>query len=173
MGAVWLAERAEGDFSQTAAIKLVRPGLGASVIERFRAERRILAGLTHPHIGRMLDGGVTEDGRPYLALEYVDGEPITDFCDARGLGVNDRLALFAEVCHAVGYAHQNLVVHRDLKPSNVLVADGPDGAPQPKLLDFGIAKLLDTSAPEGGRQRPSRGRRRRGRSRPTTPRPSR
>ena len=146
MGAVWLAERADGDFRQTAAIKLVRPGLGEDVLERFRAERRILAGLQHPHIARMLDGGRTEDGRPYLALEFVDGEPITDFCDARGLGLRARLALFVEVAHAVGYAHQNLVVHRDLKPSNILVTEGTDGRPVPTLLDFGIAKLLEASA---------------------------
>ncbi|OZC03988.1 serine/threonine-protein kinase [Rubricoccus marinus] len=149
MGAVWLAERAEGDFQQTAAIKLVHPGRSAEVIERFCAERRILAGLSHPHISRLLDGGVTDDGRPYLALEYVEGEPITDFCDARGLGVEARLTLFVQVARAVAYAHQNLVVHRDLKPSNVLVtapreASGASGPPQPKLLDFGIAKLLDT-----------------------------
>ncbi len=158
MGAVWLAERAEGDFEQTAAVKLVHPGRSADVIERFRAERRILAGLSHPHISRLLDGGVTDDGRPYLALEYVEGEPITDFCDARTLGIDARLALFVQVARAVAYAHQNLVVHRDLKPSNVLVvedatASGARGshaasAPQVKLLDFGIAKLLDTPEPD-------------------------
>lgn len=165
MGAVWLAERAEGDFEQTAAIKLVRPGLGSDVLERFRAERRILAGLQHRSIARLIDGGRAEDGRPYLALEYVEGEPITAFCDARAMDVNARLALFVEVAHAVGYAHQNLVVHRDLKPSNILVeGHGVDGmghgearlpslmphasSPSVKLLDFGIAKLLEDSGGE-------------------------
>ena len=153
MGAVWLAERADADdpdgFRQRAAVKLVRPGLGADVAERFRAERRILAGLHHPHIARLLDGGVTEDGRPYLAMEYVEGEPITHYCDARSLDVDARLALFASVAHAVGYAHQNLVVHRDLKPSNILVMDGPDGSPHAQLLDFGIAKLLAETPADG------------------------
>lgn len=148
MGAVWLAERADGDFRQRAAIKVVRRGLGEDAIERFRGERQILADLDHPHIAKLLDGGVTEDGRPYLALEFIEGEPITDYADRHSLGINDRLALFAEVAHAVGYAHQNLVVHRDLKPSNVLVARGPDGKARPTLLDFGIAKLLDESEPD-------------------------
>ncbi|MEL6615209.1 MAG: tetratricopeptide repeat protein, partial [Bacteroidota bacterium] len=148
MGAVWLAERADGDFRQRAAIKVVRRGLGEDAIERFRAERQILADLDHPHIAKLLDGGVTDDGRPYLALEFIEGEPITDYADRHRLGINDRLVLFAEVAHAVGYAHQNLVVHRDLKPSNVLVARGPDGRARPTLLDFGIAKLLDESEPD-------------------------
>ena len=141
MGEVWRADRPIGDdgLRQTAAVKLVRPGLGDDVAVRFRAERRILAGLDHPAIARLLGGGTASDGRPFLATEFVDGEPITAYADRRRLGVNERLALFVEVCEAVAYAHARLVVHRDLKPSNVLVTD--DG--RVKLLDFGIAKLLD------------------------------
>ena len=151
MGEVWRASRPIGDggLRQTAAVKLVRPGLGDEVAARFRAERRILAGLDHPAIARFLDGGRASDGRPYLATEFVDGEPITDYCDRRRLGVNERLALFVGVCEAVAFAHARLVVHRDLKPSNVLVTDagGTGGGPAVKLLDFGIAKLL---ADDGG-----------------------
>ena len=139
MGEVWRAERAAGGFDQRAAVKLVRPGLGDALVERFRVERRILAGLDHPAIARLFDGGTASDGRPYLATELVEGRPVTACADARRLGVNDRLALFAEVCEAVAYAHARLVVHRDLKPSNVMVTDGG----RVKLLDFGIAKLLD------------------------------
>ena len=140
MGEVWRADRPIGDdgLRQTAAVKLVRPGLSDEVAARFRAERRILAGLDHPAIARLLGGGTASDGRPFLATEFVNGEPITAYADRRRLGVNERLALFAEVCEAVAYAHARLVVHRDLKPSNVLVTD--DG--RVKLLDFGIAKLL-------------------------------
>ena len=141
MGEVWRAERVD-EFDQTAAVKLVRPGLPADVLERFRSERQILAGLEHPAIARLLGGGTADDGRPYLALEFVDGQKITDYCDARRLGINERLALFTEVCDAVAYAHARLVVHRDLKPSNVLVTD--EG--RVKLLDFGIAKLLEADA---------------------------
>ncbi|MEM1041847.1 MAG: serine/threonine-protein kinase [Bacteroidota bacterium] len=144
MGTVYLAERADGQFEQTVALKLVRPGLAPEVGARFRAERRILARLEHPHIARLLDGGVAADGRPWLAMEYVAGEPVTDYCDRKRLSVNERLALFETVCETVAYAHRNLVVHRDLKPSNILVTD--DGTV--KLLDFGIAKLLDDA--EGG-----------------------
>ena len=141
MGEVWRADRPIGDdgLRQTAAVKLVRPGLGDDVAVRFRAERRILAGLDHPAIARLLGGGTASDGRPFLATEFVDGEPITAYADRRRLGVNERLALFVEVCEAVAYAHARLVVHRDLKPSNVLVTDDS----RVKLLDFGIAKLLD------------------------------
>jgi serine/threonine-protein kinase len=160
MGTVYLAERADGQFELTVALKLVKRGMDTeSVVQRFQSERQILARLQHPNIGRLLDGGVHDDGRPYFALEYVPGEPITDYCDARALSVNGRLALFEDVCAAVAYAHRNLVVHRDLKPSNILVAVGADvgqdrprpgvhnARPDPalravKLLDFGIAKLL-------------------------------
>ncbi len=147
MGEVWRAERADGAYRQTAAVKLVRPGLAPDLLARFRAERQVLARLDHPAIARLLDGGTAPDGRPYLALEYVDGEPITDFADRRRLTVSERLVLFQDVCAAVAAAHRQLVVHRDLKPSNVLVT----GDGQVKLLDFGIAKLLsrDPSGPLG------------------------
>ena len=144
MGTVYLAERVEGDFEQRVAIKLIASAdTGDPMHQRFLAERRILAGLVHPHIARLLDGGVTEDGRPYLVMEYVDGQPITGYCDERQLDIRARLRLFADVCAAVQHAHQNLVIHRDLKPSNILVST--DG--RVHLLDFGIAKLLD---PGGG-----------------------
>ena len=142
MGTVHLAERADGRFEQTAALKLVRAGMAPGVLARFRSERQILARLDHPGIARLLDGGVADDERPYLVMEYVDGEPITDYCDRRRLSVDARLALFRQVCDAVQFAHRQLVVHRDLKPSNILVAEDATGAPRVKLLDFGIAKLL-------------------------------
>ena len=142
MGAVYLAERADGAFAQTVALKLVRPGLAPDLTTRFLAERRILARLQHPNIARLIDGGVTADGRPWLAMEYADGEPITDYCDRKQLSVNERLALFEQVCEAVTFAHRNLVVHRDLKPSNILVAEDREESTV-KLLDFGIAKLLE------------------------------
>jgi eukaryotic-like serine/threonine-protein kinase len=139
MGRVFLANRADGQFEQLVALKLVRHGpYGGEILGRFLRERQILARLHHPNIARLLDGGVSADGRPYFAMEYVEGEPITAYCDGRSLDVSRRLALFALVCDAVQYAHQNLVVHRDLKPSNTMVtAEG-----QVKLLDFGIAKVL-------------------------------
>lgn len=137
MGTVYLAERA--DVSKQVALKVVRGILGApDLVPRFLIERRVLARLEHPGIARLLDAGMTDDGTPWLAMEYVDGVPITEWCDTRGLGVRERLRLFVSVCDAVAYAHTNLVVHRDLKPSNVLV----DATGQVKLLDFGIAKLL-------------------------------
>ena len=139
MGVVYLSERADGQFRQTAALKLLKPGLDTDEIQsRFLRERQILARLQHPNIARLLDGGVTEDGRPYFAMEYVAGRPITEVCDGKHATVDERLRLFRDACHAVQYAHGSLVVHRDLKPSNILVAeDGPV-----KLLDFGIARLL-------------------------------
>jgi eukaryotic-like serine/threonine-protein kinase len=139
MGRVFLADRADGQFEQLVALKLVRGGpYGGEIHGRFLRERQILARLQHPNIARLLDGGVAADGRPYFAMEYVAGEPITKYCDGKSLDVRHRLGLFAAVCDAVQYAHQNLVVHRDLKPSNTLVT--PEG--QVKLLDFGIAKVL-------------------------------
>jgi eukaryotic-like serine/threonine-protein kinase len=140
MGTVYLAERDDGQFEQRVALKLIRHPSGAQgAVRRFLEERRILALLEHSGIARLVDGGVTADGQPYFAMEYVDGEPIDRFCDAHGLSIDGRLELFGAVCEAVEYAHRHLVVHRDLKPSNILVtADG-----QVKLLDFGIAKLLD------------------------------
>ena len=140
MGSVYLAERADGAFEQRVALKLLRRGLDTDdVLARFRAERQILASLAHPHIARLLDGGASADGRPYLVMEHVEGEPITAWCDARRLSTEARLRLFCAVGRAVQYAHGNLVVHRDLKPSNILVT----GDGEPRLLDFGIAKVLD------------------------------
>jgi len=139
MGVVYLAERAGEQFRQRAALKLVRTGLDSEeVLARFHRERRILASLDHPHIARLLDGGRSEDGRPYLAMEYVEGQPLTAYCRERALGVEERLRLFLSICKAVQHAHSRLVVHRDLKPSNILVT----GTGEPRLLDFGIAKLL-------------------------------
>ena len=140
MGTVYLGERCDAQFDMRVAIKLIKRGMDTdAVLQRFRHERQILAGLEHPNIARLLDGGTTGDGLPYFVMEYVDGEPIDEYCRARQLSLDQRLRLFQEVCAAVSYAHQHLVVHRDLKPSNILVtADGV-----PKLLDFGIAKLLD------------------------------
>jgi eukaryotic-like serine/threonine-protein kinase len=139
-GTVYRAERADGAFEQRVAIKILRHGLHTrDARRRFRAERQILASLDHPHIARLLDGGATPDGRPYMVMEYVDGLPITDYCDQHRLSVRGRLRLFAQVVRAVEHAHRNLVVHCDIKPSNILVT--PDGTP--RLLDFGIASLLD------------------------------
>ncbi len=141
MGAVYRGERADGQFEQVVAVKLIRTDArGRDVRERFLIERQTLARLNHPHVGRLLDGGVTEDGQPYLVMEFIEGRPIDAWCDDRRLAVKGRLELFATVCRAVGYAHKNLIVHRDLKPSNILVT--PDG--EPKLVDFGIAKVLES-----------------------------
>ncbi|HWZ85241.1 MAG TPA: protein kinase [Thermoanaerobaculia bacterium] len=139
MGVVYLARRADDEFQKRVAVKLMRPGLVSELdLRRFRGERQIAAALDHPGIARLLDGGTTGDGEPYFVMEHVEGQPLLEFCDDHGLSLPERLALFRDVCAAVQYAHQNLVVHRDLKPGNILVT--PDGAP--KLLDFGIAKLL-------------------------------
>jgi tetratricopeptide (TPR) repeat protein len=140
MGIVYLAERVDGGFEQRAAIKLARGGIAdAWLLQRFREERQILASLEHPQIARLIDGGSTADQIPYVAIEYVEGQPIDVYCHDRNLDLRGRLELFRQVCGAVHYAHQRLVVHRDIKPSNILVAE--DGTP--KLLDFGIAKLID------------------------------
>lgn len=145
MGEVFLAERIDGGFEQRVALKLVRAGaLSAQLTRRFLAERQILARLEHPHIARLLDGGVSEEGRPWLAMEYVDGVHIAEHVRRAGLDVRARVALVARVAAAVAYAQRNLIVHRDIKPANILV--GADG--EPKLLDFGIAKLLDDSEAE-------------------------
>jgi serine/threonine-protein kinase len=144
MGSVWLAERADGLFTRQVALKLIHPALmSGTVTERFAREREILASLDHPHIARMYDAGLADDGQPYLALQYVVGQPITSYCDDRRLGVRARLELYLQVLGAVQYAHANLVIHRDLKPSNILVT----AAGQVHLLDFGIAKLLSNGAP--------------------------
>ncbi|HEX4946561.1 MAG TPA: serine/threonine-protein kinase [Blastocatellia bacterium] len=140
MGAVYLATRADDQYKKRVAIKLVRHGMGSDfIVRRFRHERQILASLDHPNIARLLDGGTTEDGAPYFVMEYIKGLPMDEYCDRQQLTTAERLQLFRTVCAAVQYAHQNLVVHRDLKPSNILITS--DGTV--KLLDFGIAKLLN------------------------------
>lgn len=143
MGSVFLAIRADDEYRKQVAIKVIKRGMDTDLIlRRFMIERQILANLEHPNIARMLEGGSTADGLPYFVMEYIDGQPITEYCDAHGFSINDRLELFQKVCSAVQYAHQNLVVHRDIKPGNILVtADGT-----PKLLDFGIAKLLSVGS---------------------------
>jgi eukaryotic-like serine/threonine-protein kinase len=146
MGAVFRAERADGQYQQPAALKLLNPSrVSAAAQERLAQERQILARLSHPHIARLLDGGRTPEGLPFLVMEFVDGQPIDTWCHTRALDTSARLRLFMQVCAAVDYAHRNLVVHRDLKPSNILVT--AEGGPM--LLDFGIAKLLqpETTAP--------------------------
>jgi tetratricopeptide (TPR) repeat protein/tRNA A-37 threonylcarbamoyl transferase component Bud32 len=142
MGAVFRAERVDGELLQTVAIKVVRHSwFDPRAVDRFRNERQLLAGLAHGNIARLLDGGTRADGVVWLAMEFVDGVPLDRYCDQRGLGIPERLRLFLPLCDAVEYAHQKLIIHRDLKPSNVLVtAEG-----EPKLLDFGIAKALDDS----------------------------
>jgi non-specific serine/threonine protein kinase/serine/threonine-protein kinase len=145
MGTVYRAVRDDDAFRKTVALKLVRGGRHSEYFERrFLLERKILGGLQHPNIATVLDGGTTDAGEPYLVMEYVEGQPITEYCAARATAISDRVALFRIVCAAVQYAHQNLVIHRDIKPANVLV--DRDGVP--KLVDFGIAKLL-TSGAEG------------------------
>jgi len=142
MGEVFAGRRADGQYEKNVAIKLVRSGYDTSfILERFRNERQILASLDHPNIAGLLDGGTTEDTTPYLVMELVEGLPIDRYCDSHKLSVTERLALFRQVCAAVEYAHQRLVIHRDIKPSNILVTK--EGVP--KLLDFGIAKILDPS----------------------------
>ncbi|HST12998.1 MAG TPA: serine/threonine-protein kinase, partial [Terriglobales bacterium] len=147
MGSVYRGVRADEQYEKQVAIKVVRQGLGtAFALAQFRAERQILANLDHPHIARLLDGGTTDTGLPYLVMELVEGEAIDRYCNVHKLAVDDRLRLFLRVCSGVQYAHQHLVIHRDLKPGNILVtADGT-----PKLLDFGIAKILDPGTAPGG-----------------------
>ncbi|MGJ5817504.1 protein kinase domain-containing protein [Paludibaculum fermentans] len=144
MGSVWLAERADGEFHSQVAIKRVKLGLaGEEMNLRFRQERRILSLLNHPHIARLLDGGTTHDNLPYLVMEYVDGPPILEYVSRNKCRLPEIISLFCTVCSAVQHAHSNLVVHRDLKPSNILVTSGG----VVKLLDFGIAKLLEVADP--------------------------
>jgi len=139
MGAVYLAERADEQYKKQVAIKLIKRGMDTdSVLRHFRNERQILASFDHPNIARLFDGGMTKDGLPYFIMEYVEGVPIDKYCDAHNLSVAERLKLFREACAAVSYAHRHTVIHRDIKPSNILVTD--EGVP--KLLDFGIAKIL-------------------------------
>ena len=144
MGEVYLAQ--DITLDRPVAIKLVQHGWGGTVLRQFQHERRVLAGLNHPHIARLYGSAVTPEGRAYLVMEYVEGERLDEYCRRRQLGVADCLALFRKVCAAVAYAHQNLVVHRDLKPANIRVT--PEG--EPKLLDFGIAKLLEAPAAAPG-----------------------
>src|ERR1700722_4261832 len=142
-GEVCRASRADGQYEKEVAIKVVRGGYDtAAVLDRFRHERQILASLDHPNIARLLDGGTTEEGIPYLVMELIEGTPIDQYCTAQRLNVSERLRLFLEVCSAVQYAHQHLVIHRDIKPGNILVTK--EGIP--KLLDFGIAKILDPAS---------------------------
>lgn len=146
MGAVYEAERADEAYTQRVAIKTLWRGADSDVLmQRFRSERQILAGLQHPNISQLVDGGSTAEGTPWLAMEYVDGQPIDVWCDARQLGLSARLDLFRQVCGAVQHAHQRLVVHRDLKPGNIFVND----AGTVKLLDFGVAKLVENSDASG------------------------
>lgn len=144
MGEVYRAVRADGQYDKQVAIKLVRVGLDTPyLVERFRHERQILASLDHPNIARLHDGGTTEEGIPYLVMELIEGTPIDQYCEQHNLDITERLQLFTQVCAAVQYAHQRLVIHRDIKPSNILVTE--EGVP--KLLDFGVAKIVD---PLGG-----------------------
>ena len=139
MGIVFEAVRSGEDFSQTVALKLLKRGMDSDVmLRRFRHERQILASLEHPNIARLLDGGISADGTPFFAMEFVEGKPLDEFCNEKNLTINERLRLFLQVCAAVSFAHSRLVVHRDLKPTNILVTN--DGSV--KLLDFGIAKIL-------------------------------
>jgi non-specific serine/threonine protein kinase/serine/threonine-protein kinase len=140
MGTVFLAERAE-EYQQRVALKIVHDARSSEALRWFREERQILASLEHPHIARLMDGGTTADGLPYLVMEYVEGVPIDDYCSDHALGIRERLEIFRTICSAVDVAHRNLIVHRDLKPRNILVSDG-----DPKLVDFGIAKLLEPAA---------------------------
>src|ERR1700739_318062 len=145
MGEVYRVFRADDQYRKQVAIKLIQAGLDSkTVVQRFKNERQILASLDHPNIARLFDGGETEDGLPYFVMELIEGVPIDKYCDHRKLTITDRLELFRQVCSAVQYAHQHLTIHRDIKPGNILVT--PDGAP--KLLDFGIAKMLDPAADE-------------------------
>lgn len=139
MGAVFAAVRDDGEFEQKVALKIIKGGLNTNaIVRRFRHERQILASLEHPNIARLLDGGVSDDGLPFYVMEFIEGEPIDEYCRSRALSVAERLGLFRQVCTAVSYAHRRLIVHRDLKPSNVLVTESG----VVKLLDFGIAKVL-------------------------------
>lgn len=145
MGSVFEGVRDDAEYTKRVAIKLIRSDLrGPAIVRRFRRERQILAGLDHPNIAQLLDGGIAPDGRPYFVVEYVDGLPIDKYCDGRQFTIAQRIVLFLDVCSAVQYAHRNLVIHRDIKPGNILVSS--DGVP--KLLDFGIAKLLQNDQEE-------------------------
>ncbi len=140
MGAVFLAERSDGEFSQKVAVKIVRQTLiDKETARRFKKERQILANLNHPNIAKLLDGGVSASGEPFLVMEFIEGETLTEFAENNNLNTNERLQIFQKICSAVAYAHRNLIVHRDIKPSNILVTK----TGEPKLLDFGLAKAFD------------------------------
>jgi serine/threonine-protein kinase len=142
MGAVFLARRDDGEFDQEVALKIVRQSIAEEyLIDRFRRERQILASLNHPNVARLLDGGVSDNGEPFIVMEFIDGQPITEFAANTALSLNDKLSVFIKVCSALSYAHKNLIVHRDIKPGNIMVTSGGE----PKLLDFGLAKLVDES----------------------------
>lgn len=144
MGTVYQAIRSDGEFFQTVAVKLVHRGMDTqSILRRFRRERQILANLTHPNITVLLDGGTSSNGRPYLVMEYIEGELLLNWCLRNQLTIRWRIELFRQICDAVQFAHEHKVIHRDLKPGNVMVT--PAGLP--KLLDFGIAKLLLEGTP--------------------------
>jgi len=146
MGQVWPAEQTE-PVQRRVALKLIKAGMyDASVIQRFQAERQSLAIMDHPAIAKVFDAGATPAGQPYLVMEYVDGLPITDYCDRKKLGIRERLRLFLQVCKGVQHAHQKAIIHRDLKPSNILVAE-VDGKPMPRIIDFGLAKGTATAMP--------------------------
>jgi eukaryotic-like serine/threonine-protein kinase len=147
LGVVYLGERIAGDFDQQVAVKLIKRGMDSDrILQRFQHERRILASLEHPNIARLIDGGALDDGRPWFAMEYVQGQSISDWCTQRRLSIRDRLQVFEQVCQVVQYAHSRLIVHRDLKPANILVTDNGSV----RLLDFGIAKLIDESDTNDG-----------------------
>src|SRR4030095_15493579 len=146
MGAVYLAERADGQFEKRVAIKVLKRGTDTDeVLRRFRIERQILANLEHPNITRLLDGGTTEDGLPYFVMEFIEGTPITKFVQREKIDLRGRLELFLKICSAVDLAHRHQIIHRDIKPGNVLVNEDVE----PKLLDFGIAKLLSADSDDG------------------------
>jgi serine/threonine protein kinase len=152
MGSVYLGERDDQHYRKLVAIKVVKRGMDSTeVLARFRHERQILASLEHPYIARLIDGGTTPDDRPFFVMEYVQGQPIDSYCREHALNVESRLRLFLRVCEAVSYAHRSLVVHRDLKPGNIFVS--AEGIP--KLLDFGVAKLLDPGNDPGLTAEPS------------------
>jgi serine/threonine protein kinase/Flp pilus assembly protein TadD len=146
MGQVWLAEQTE-PVRRIVAVKLIKPGMfDAAVVQRFQSERQSLAIMDHPAIAKVLDAGATPAGQPYLVMEYVDGPPITDYCDGKKLEIHDRLKLFLQVCEGVQHAHQKAIIHRDLKPSNILVVE-VDGKPMPRIIDFGLAKATAPMVP--------------------------
>ena len=148
MGEVWLAEQTE-PLQRRVALKLIRAGFfDGSLLQRFQSERQSLAVMEHPAIAKVFDAGMTDAGQPYLVMEYVDGEPITRYCDRKRLTVRERLELFAEVCDGVQHAHQKAIIHRDLKPANILVVE-IDGQPAPRIIDFGLASVIGPDAEQG------------------------